>query len=102
WMALSALVLAVLGGKLFGVTLASILSVVGVPTKKKAGMSLTQIGEFSFIIAGLGISTHATRDFLYTLAIAVSAITTFTTPFMIRASLPFAQMVARNVPNRVG
>jgi CPA2 family monovalent cation:H+ antiporter-2 len=102
WMALSVLVLAVLGGKLFGVTLASMLSGVGVRTSVQAGMSLAQIGEFSFIIAGLGISTHATRDFLYTLAIAVSAITTFTTPFMIRASLPFAQMIAGSVPNRVG
>ncbi len=102
WMALTVLVLTVILGKLFGVTLASLLSGVGVRTSVQAGMSLTQIGEFSFIIAGLGISTHATRDFLYTLAIAVSAITTFTTPFMIRASVPLAQFISGHMPNRVG
>ncbi len=102
WVALTILVLAVIFGKLFGVTLASLLSGVGVRTSVEAGMSLTQIGEFSFIIAGLGLSTHATRDFLYTLAIAVSAVTTFTTPFMIRASIPLAQFVSSHVPNRVG
>jgi CPA2 family monovalent cation:H+ antiporter-2 len=102
WIALSILVMAVLLGKLFGVTLASMLSGVGVRTSVQAGMSLAQIGEFSFIIAGLGISTHATREFIYTLAIAVSAITTFTTPFMIRASIPLAQFVASHVPERVG
>lgn len=102
WLALSALVFAVIVGKLFGVTLASLLSGVGVRTSVQAGMSLTQIGEFSFIIAGLGISTHATRDFIYTLAIAVSAITTFTTPFMIRASIPLANYISSHLPGRVG
>ena len=102
WLALSLLVFAVIVGKLFGVTLASMLSGVGVRTSVQAGMSLTQIGEFSFIIAGLGISTHATREFIYTLAIAVSAITTFTTPFMIRASIPLAQYITGHLPDRVG
>jgi len=102
WVALVVLVLAVIIGELFGVTLASLLSGVGVRTSVQAGMSLTQIGEFSFIIAGLGISTHATRDFLYTLAVAVSAITTFTTPFMIRASVPLAKFLASHQPARVG
>ncbi len=51
-----------------------------------AGMSLAQIGEFSFIIASLGVSLKVTSDFLYPLAIAVSAVTTFTTPYLIRYS----------------
>jgi CPA2 family monovalent cation:H+ antiporter-2 len=102
WIALTVLVLAVILGKLLGVTMASLLSGVGIHTSVQAGMSLTQIGEFSFIIAGLGVSTHATRDFLYTLAVAVSAITTFTTPFMIRASVPVARFVAGHVPSRLG
>src|SRR5215469_10439835 len=102
WIALTVLVLAVILGKLFGATMASLLSGVGIHTSVQAGMSLTQIGEFSFIIAGLGVSTHATRAFLYTLAVAVSAITTFTTPFMIRASGPVARFVAGHVPSRLG
>jgi Kef-type K+ transport system membrane component KefB len=59
WIALTVLVLAVILGKLVGVTMASLLSGVGIHTSVQAGMSLTQIGEFSFIIAGLGVSTHA-------------------------------------------
>jgi len=102
WVALALLVLAVIVGKFFGVTIASLLSGVGVRTSVQAGMSLTQIGEFSFIIAGLGVSTHATRDFVYTLAVAVSAITTFTTPFMIRVSIPLAQWIASHQPAGVG
>ncbi|MGC1678662.1 MAG: cation:proton antiporter [Candidatus Binataceae bacterium] len=103
WRALSLLVLAVIAGKLFAVTVASLLSGAGVRTSVRAGMSLTQIGEFSFIIAGVGISTHATREFIYTLAVAVSAITTFTTPFMIRASGPLGDFVTRKlIPQRLG
>ncbi|MHB8381696.1 MAG: cation:proton antiporter domain-containing protein [Candidatus Binataceae bacterium] len=103
WAALSLLVAAVIVGKLFSVTIASMLSGAGVRTSVQAGMSLTQIGEFSFIIAGVGLSTHATRDFIYTLAVAVSAVTTFTTPFMIRASGPLGDFVARKmIPQRLG
>jgi CPA2 family monovalent cation:H+ antiporter-2 len=102
WIALTVLVAAVILGKLVGVSMASLLSGVGVHTSVQAGMSLAQIGEFSFIIAGLGVSRHATRDFLYTLAVAVSAITTFTTPFMIRASGPVARYIASLVPSRLG
>jgi CPA2 family monovalent cation:H+ antiporter-2 len=103
WAALTLLVGAVIAGKLVSVTIASILSGAGVNTSVRAGMSLTQIGEFSFIIAGVGIQTHATRDFVYTLAVAVSAITTFTTPFMIRASGATSDFVARRIiPQRIG
>ena len=89
---------AVVGGKIFGVTFASILSGVGTKTSIEAGMSLSQIGEFSFIIAGAGLRTGATRDFLYTLAVAVSAVTTFLTPYMIRGSIPVAEFVTARMP----
>jgi CPA2 family monovalent cation:H+ antiporter-2 len=101
WAALAILVAAVIGGKLVGVTTASMLSGSGVRAAVQAGMSLAQIGEFSFIIAGVGMQTHATRDFIYTIAVAVSAITTFTTPFMIRAAGPAARMVARHLPENL-
>jgi CPA2 family monovalent cation:H+ antiporter-2 len=98
WQALLVLTAAVVGGKIIGVTFASMLSGVGSKTSIEAGMSLSQIGEFSFIIAGAGLQTGATRDFLYTLAVAVSAITTFLTPYMIRGSIPFAEFVSARMP----
>ncbi|HSU90515.1 MAG TPA: cation:proton antiporter, partial [Sporolactobacillaceae bacterium] len=98
WLALVVLTLAVIFGKIIGVTFASILSGVGTRTSIEAGMSLAQIGEFSFIIAGAGLASGATREFLYTLAVAVSAITTFLTPYMIRSSAPCADFVARHLP----
>ena len=98
WQALIVLTAAVVGGKIVGVTFASILSGVGTKTSIEAGMSLSQIGEFSFIIAGAGLKTGATRDFLYTLAVAVSAVTTFLTPYMIRGSIPVAEFVTARMP----
>ena len=98
WQALIVLTAAVLGGKIIGVTFASILSGVGTKTSIEAGMSLSQIGEFSFIIAGAGLKTGATRDFLYTLAVAVSAVTTFLTPYMIRGSIPVAEFLSARMP----
>ena len=98
WQALIVLTAAVVGGKIVGVTVASILSGVGTKTSIEAGMSLAQIGEFSFIIAGAGLKTGAARDFLYTLAVAVSAATTFLTPYMIRVSIPLAEFVTARMP----
>ncbi len=72
----------------------------GEPLKRsvQAGMSLTQIGEFSFIIATLGVTLGVTSSFLYPIAVAVSAITTFTTPFLIKASPRFADWLERVMP----
>jgi CPA2 family monovalent cation:H+ antiporter-2 len=55
-------------------------------TSLRVGMSLAQIGEFSFIIAALGLSLNVTSDFLYPIAVAVSAITTLLTPYLIKSS----------------
>jgi CPA2 family monovalent cation:H+ antiporter-2 len=98
WQALIVLTAAVVGGKIVGVTFASILSGVGTKTSIEAGMSLAQIGEFSFIIAGAGLKTGATREFLYSIAVAVSAITTFLTPYMIRGSIPVAEYISAHMP----
>lgn len=85
-------------GKFISTFLGALLS--GQPRKKsfQAGMSLAQIGEFSFIIASLGVSLKVTSDFLYPLAIAVSAVTTFTTPYLIKVSLPFNNWVEAKLP----
>ena len=67
-------------GKIVSVTLGAFLTGGGVRTSIQAGMSLAQIGEFSFIIAGVGASLGATREFLYPVAVTVSAVTTLLTP----------------------
>ena len=73
-------------GKTIFTALGALIS--GQPLKQsvQAGMSLAQIGEFSFIIATLGMNLGVTSNFLYPIVVAVSAVTTFTTPFMIKTS----------------
>jgi CPA2 family monovalent cation:H+ antiporter-2 len=64
-------------------------------------MSLAQIGEFSFIIAGLGVASGATRPFLFPVAIAVSVLTALTTPLLIRAAGPVSTFVDRHLPHSI-
>ena len=64
----------------------------------QTGMSLAQIGEFSFIIATLGLSLKVTSDFLYPIAVAVSALTTFTTPYLISSSGSFYKFLEARLP----
>jgi len=73
-------------GKFISTYLGALMSGQSRKTSMQAGMSLAQIGEFSFIIASLGMTMKLTSDFLYPLAVAVSAVTTFTTPYMIKIS----------------
>ena len=88
----------VIVGKTVSVGLGAFLTGSGVPAAVQAGMSLAQIGEFSFIIAGLGLALDATRGFLYSVAVSVSALTTLTTPWLIRASGGTANYVDRRLP----
>ncbi len=70
-------------------------------TSMRTGMGLAQIGEFSFIIASLGLSLKVTSDFLYPIAVAVSAITTLLTPYLIRSSDGVVTVMGRVLPSRV-
>ncbi|MDU9411445.1 cation:proton antiporter [Pseudomonas sp. zfem005] len=70
-------------------------------TSLRVGMGLSQIGEFSFIIAALGMTLQVTSDFLYPVAVAVSAITTLLTPYLIRSADPLSQKLAGIVPSRI-
>lgn len=74
----------------------------GQPLKQsvQTGMSLSQIGEFSFIIATLGMTLNVTSSFLYPVVVAVSAITTFTTPFMVKFAEPFSHYLERKLPKK--
>ena len=69
-------------------------------TSMQCSFSLTQIGEFAFILATLGTSLHVTSEFLYPIVVAVSVFTTFTTPYMIRLAEPAYGVVERIIPKR--
>jgi CPA2 family monovalent cation:H+ antiporter-2 len=92
------LVAVVVVGKLVSVSLGAFLAGQGPQGAIQAGMSMAQIGEFSFIIASLGLATGAVGGFLYPVAVAVSAITTLLTPFMVRNAPAAAGYVDRKLP----
>jgi CPA2 family monovalent cation:H+ antiporter-2 len=89
---------------IFGQSISSTIGALisGQPLKQsiQTGMSLAQIGEFSFIIATLGMSMNVTSNFLYPVVVAVSAVTTFTTPFMVKMATPFSEFLERKLPRR--
>lgn len=87
-------------GKLFSTTLGALLS--GQPLKQsvQVGMSMAQIGEFAFIVATLGLSLGVISDFLFPVAVGASAITTFTTPYLIKASEPLSKFLERILPSK--
>lgn len=95
-------VLLISGVILMGQPLSSTVGAVlaGQPLKRsvQAGMSLSQIGEFSFIIATLGVTLAVTSPLLYPIAVAVSVVTTFASPFMIRASGSVSAALERTLP----
>mgnify|MGYP001774883734 CR=1 FL=1 len=89
----------IMGQALFG-TLGVLLAGQPLKTAMQCGFSLTQIGEFAFIIASLGVSLHVTGQFLYPIVVAVSVITTFLTPYMIRFAEPASNYVDAHLPER--
>ena len=100
WLPIVVLTLLTIFGQSLSSTIGALLS--GQPLKQsvQTGMSLSQIGEFSFIIATLGMTLKVTSDFLYPVIVAVSAITTFTTPFMVKASVPVSEFLERKLPRK--
>lgn len=87
-------------GKTLSTTLGAVLSGQPLKSSVQAGMSLAQIGEFSFIIATLGLTLKVTSDFLYPIAVAVSAVSTFTTPYMIKVAEPFYGWLDKRIPQK--
>ena len=98
WFPILVITLVTIVGKILITGTGAILA--GEPLKRavQASMSLTQIGEFSFIIATLGLTMKVSGPFLYPVSVAVSAITTFTTPYLIKISPRFADLLARSLP----
>src|SRR5690606_26514978 len=82
-------------------TMGAVLS--GQPLKQsiQVGMSMAQIGEFAFIVATLGLSLGVISNFLFPVAVGASAITTFTTPYMIKGADSFHRFLERVLPQNV-
>ena len=87
----------ILGQSIFG-TFGFLIGGQSLKSAMRCGFSMAQIGEFSFIIASLGLSLHVTGEFLYPVVVAVSVITTFLTPYMIRLSVPSYNVLERHLP----
>ena len=100
WGTILVLTITVMLGILFCSTSGAVLAGQGLDNAVHAGFSLAQLGEFSFIIAGLGVSLGVMRDFIYPVIITVSVITTFTTPYMIKAGTPAYQYLLKKLPEQ--
>ena len=90
----------IIGQSLFG-TISFMLGGQSLKSAMRCGFSMAQIGEFSFIIASLGLSLHVIGDFLYPVVVAVSVITTFLTPYMIRLATPAYSKLEKHLPNKL-
>ncbi|MEO7309782.1 MAG: cation:proton antiporter [Chitinophagaceae bacterium] len=100
WLPVLLLTVIVVVGKTIFVSLGAIIA--GKPLQKavQAGTSMSQIGEFSFIIAGLGLDLKVTSSYLYPIAVGVSVITTFTTPYMMRLADPLYGVLQKSLPEK--
>ncbi|MFA6236017.1 MAG: cation:proton antiporter [Bacteriovorax sp.] len=87
-------------GKFLSIMLGALLSRRSIRHSVQAALSLAQIGEFSFIIAALGTNLKVTSTFLYPIAVGISVITTFTTPYLIRNIDPLFVWISRCLPDR--
>lgn len=94
------LTLVVVVGQIFYATLGFLVAGQNLKIALQSSFSLAQIGEFAFIIASLGLTMGVTSSFLYPVAVAVSVVTTFTTPFIIRLSDRAYRRLSRMIPRR--
>lgn len=88
-------------GKIFSSSVGALLTGQSISTSLRVGFGMAQIGEFSFIIAGLGLAMEVTSDTLYPIVVAVSAITTFTTPYLLRLSGGLVMTIDKYLPAEI-
>lgn len=101
WFPILILTLTILLGQAIFGTSGFLLSGQSLKVSVQCGFSMAQIGEFAFIIASLGVSLHVTGHFLYPVVVAVSVITTFLTPYMIRLSGPAYLVLEKIIPRHL-
>lgn len=100
WLPISLITLLVICGQIIFASLGVVLSGQPLKTAMQAAFSLTQVGEFAFIIANFGTDKGVTEPFLYPVIVAVSVITTFLTPYTIRLAEPAYERVDKILPRR--
>ena len=100
WLPIVIITLTVIVGQATFATLGTLISGQRLKTALQCGFSLTQIGEFAFIIASLGVALGVTSDFLYPIVVAVSVITIFLTPYMIRLAEPAYGLIYKALPQK--
>jgi CPA2 family monovalent cation:H+ antiporter-2 len=98
WAAILIITIVVIVGKVVSCGLGTFVAGNDMKTSMRVGMGLSQIGEFSFIIAALGLTLKVTSEFLYPIAVAVSALTTLSTPYLIRSSDSVVNGISRMMP----
>ena len=101
WWAILIIAVSIILFKTSAATTGVLLSGKPLKTAVQSGFCFCQIGEFSFIIAGLGNSFHVIDPDLYAIIVSVSILTTFVTPYMIKGALPFYNWLEPKVPERV-
>ena len=98
WLPILLITVVAMAGIMFFSSTGALLAGAGFDTAVHSGFTLAQLGEFAFIIAALGCSLCVMRDFIYPVVIAVSVITTFTTPYMIKAADPAVKWLNKVLP----
>lgn len=99
WPIVTLVLVIIIGQVIFG-SLSFLIGGQSLKSAMQCGFSMAQIGEFSFIIASLGLSLGVIGKFLYPIVVAVSVITTFLTPYMIRMATPAYGMLERRLPKK--
>jgi len=98
WLPIVVITFALIAGKIVACAFGAFISGNDARTSLRVGMGLAQIGEFSFIIASLGLTLKVTSEFLYPIAVAVSAITTLATPYLIKSADSLVNWFSRTAP----
>ncbi len=101
WQPILVIACAVVVGGIFWGTTGMLISGQTLRIAIQSGFTLTQIGEFSFIIASLGMSLGVLDPVIYPIIVAVSVLTTFTTPFFMKMSTPAYEWIERHLPQRL-
>jgi len=101
WQAVLLITAVLMLGKVTVITMGTFLTGQSIKSAVRAGFGMAQIGEFSFIIATLGLALNAINDQLYPIIVAVSSITTFTTPYMFRLSGHISNVIEQRMPTRL-